>query len=410
MSESVKLNVRSEIGKLKTVLLHKPGRELDKLTPDLLRALLFDDIPWLQQMRAEHDEFADILRGRGVEVLYVEKLLTEVLADKAVKRQFARDIIQLSHIENESLQEALVKYISAKSAADVTDVAIAGLMKSEAEDLDYEMNLWSYFTEDYPMYIDPVPNLYFTRDPAAVIGNGFCINKMFTEARRREPLLIRYIYEHHPVFAENKGLIWYDEKHKSNIEGGDTLILSKDVVAIGCSQRTSAGAIETLAKKLFAEYPGLREVLAIQIPALREFMHLDTVFTMIDHDVFTVYPGIIDRIQVYRIMPGANGEVKIKIEADLSSALKNSLGLGSVRMIESGGGDEISAAREQWNDSTNTLAIEPGVVVTYSRNERTNESLRESGVEVLEINGSELARGRGGPRCMSCPLEREELE
>jgi arginine deiminase len=403
------LDVRSEVGKLNTVLLHKPGRELDKLTPDHLRTLLFDDIPWLKQMRTEHDEFADILRERGVETLYIEDLLAEILADKALKRRFVRDIIEQSHIENDSLREALVHNISSKSADKVADIAIAGLMKSEVEELKYEKNLWNYFSEDFPMYINPVPNLYFMRDPAAVIGSGFCINKMFTEARRREPLLVRYVYEHHPIFAVNESKLWYDEKHTFNIEGGDTLVLSSDVVAIGCSQRTSASAIETLSKKLFAEDPNLKEVLAIHLPALREFMHLDTVFTMIDRDVFTIYPGIIDRIQVYRIFPGASGEVKIKAESNLSDALKNCLRLGSVRMVESGGGNAIDAAREQWNDSTNTLAIEPGVVVTYSRNERTNESLRESGIEVLEINGSELARGRGGPRCMSCPLSREAL-
>ncbi|MDR1068261.1 MAG: arginine deiminase [Clostridiales Family XIII bacterium] len=409
MSDTVQLNIRSEIGKLRAVLLHKPGRELDKLTPDLLRSLLFDDIPWLKQMRIEHDEFADILRGRGVEVLYIEKLLTEVLADNELKRKFAKDVIELTHIQNTSLKESLVEFIASKAAAEVTDIAIAGLLKSEVDNIEFDKDLWSYFTEDYPMYIDPVPNLYFMRDPAAVIGNGYCINKMLTEARRREPLLVRYIYENHPLFAVNEGRLWYDERQAANIEGGDTLVLSSEVVAIGCSERTSAAAIEALARKLFAECPEIKEILAIRLPALREFMHLDTVFTMIDRDAFTIYPGIVDRIQVYRIFPGADGDIKIQTEVDLNSALKNSLHLDSIRMIESGGGDAVDAAREQWNDSTNTLAIEPGVVVTYSRNERTNESLRKNGIEVLEINGSELARGRGGPRCMSCPLARDAI-
>jgi arginine deiminase len=379
------------------------------LTPDLLRSLLFDDIPWLKQMRIEHDEFADILRGRGVEVLYIEKLLTEVLADNELKRKFAKDVIELTHIQNTSLKESLVEFIASKAAAEVTDIAIAGLLKSEVDNIEFDKDLWSYFTEDYPMYIDPVPNLYFMRDPAAVIGNGYCINKMLTEARRREPLLVRYIYENHPLFAVNEGRLWYDERQAANIEGGDTLVLSSEVVAIGCSERTSAAAIEALARKLFAECPEIKEILAIRLPALREFMHLDTVFTMIDRDAFTIYPGIVDRIQVYRIFPGADGDIKIQTEVDLNSALKNSLHLDSIRMIESGGGDAVDAAREQWNDSTNTLAIEPGVVVTYSRNERTNESLRKNGIEVLEINGSELARGRGGPRCMSCPLARDAI-
>jgi arginine deiminase len=379
------------------------------LTPDLLRSLLFDDIPWLKQMRTEHDEFADILRGRGVNVLYIEQLLTDVLADNELKRRFAKDVMELTHIQNVSLKETLVEFISSKTPEQVTDIAIAGLLKSEVDSIEYEKNLWSYFTEDHPMYIDPVPNLYFMRDPAAVIADGYCINKMLTEARRREPLLVRYIYENHPVFAVNKGKLWYDERQAANIEGGDTLVLSSEVVAIGCSERTSAAAIEALARKLFADRPEIQEILAIRLPALREFMHLDTVFTMIDRDAFTIYPGIVDRIQVYRILPGADGDIKIKTEVDLNSALKNSLHLDAIRMIESGGGDAVDAAREQWNDSTNTLAIEPGVVVTYSRNERTNESLRNNGIEVLEINGSELARGRGGPRCMSCPLAREAV-
>jgi arginine deiminase len=408
MCKRIKLNINSEIGTLKSVLLHKPGRELEKLTPDLLEAMLFDDIPWLRQMRVEHDEFADILRGRGAEVFYVEQMLAEVLAGEKERDAFIHMLLDDAGIGNEALKEKLFAFISAKKPEEIAETAISGLLKGEAVDCGAARTLWDYLHEDYPFYIDPIPNLYFMRDPAAVIKDGVSINHMHMSARRRESMVIRAIYENHPAFEGEKKL-WYDYSLPGTIEGGDMLALSSRVIAIGCGQRTSAAGIEAISKTLFGGSEELREILVIRIPPVRAYMHLDTVFTMVDRDKFTIYPGIEDSIQVYRMERGRQGGVSVAPEADLVTALKRSLGLPAALLVQSGGGDAVSAAREQWNDSTNTLAIAPGVVVTYKRNERSNEILSAAGVEVIEIDGSELVRGRGGPRCMSCPLEREAV-
>lgn len=402
------LNVTSEIGKLKAVLLHKPGTELEKLTPDYLSQLLFDDIPWLKKMRVEHDEFAEILRQRGTQVYYVDELLTEVLQNKETKASFVKELLSTCVENTKELNHTLYEHILEMPAKNVAEISISGLSKKDLPEMNRELSLSEYVHSDYPLFINPIPNLYFMRDPAAVMGQGISINSMYTDARRREPMIIKYIYEHNPLFKKEHSQIWYDYSIPHSMEGGDMLVLSKEVVAIGCSQRTSANGIEHLAKKLFASQSGIKEVLAVQIPPLRAFMHLDTVFTMIDYDKFTIYPGIQDKVRVFKLTPSKNG-IKVSMENDLVESLKKSLRLPAIDLIQSGGGDPITAAREQWNDSTNTLAIAPGVVVTYGRNEASNEVLRQHGLEVLEIEGSELVRGRGGPRCMSMPLVREDL-
>ncbi|MDD2482599.1 MAG: arginine deiminase [Lutispora sp.] len=403
------LNVTSEIGKLKAVLLHKPGKELERLTPEYLRQLLFDDIPWLKQMRIEHDEFADVLRKRGTQVLYVEDLLAETLKNKEIKESFIHDLLKQCKIDNPELHQILFENLDNRNPEELVEVAIGGLQKKEIEVADREYSLTDYVDAQYPLYINPLPNLYFMRDPAAVMGNGISINSMHTDARRREPMLIKYIYDNHPLFNKAVSPLWYDYTIPHSMEGGDMLVLSKEVVAIGCSERTSAQGIEILARNLFSGMKELREVVVVRIPPLRAFMHLDTVFTMIDYDKFTIYPGIQDRVEVYRLVRGKNNGITVIPEDDLVDTLRKTLKIPTIKLLESGGGDAVTAAREQWNDSTNTLAIAPGVVVTYSRNEASNEVLRQNGIEVVEIDGSELVRGRGGPRCMSMPLVRENI-
>jgi len=403
------LNVTSEIGKLKAVLLHKPGKELERLTPEYLRQLLFDDIPWLKQMRIEHDEFADVLRKRGTQVLYVEDLLAETLKNKEIKESFIHDLLKQCKIDNPELHQILFENLDNRNPEELVEVAIGGLQKKEIEVADREYSLTDYVDAQYPLYINPLPNLYFMRDPAAVMGNGISINSMHTDARRREPMLMKYIYDNHPLFDKAVSPLWYDYTIPHSMEGGDMLVLSKEVVAIGCSERTSAQGIEILARNLFSGMKELREVVVVRIPPLRAFMHLDTVFTMIDYDKFTIYPGIQDRVEVYRLVRGKNNGITVIPEDDLVDTLRKTLKIPTIKLLESGGGDAVTAAREQWNDSTNTLAIAPGVVVTYSRNEASNEVLRQNGIEVVEIDGSELVRGRGGPRCMSMPLVRENI-
>ncbi len=403
------LNITSEIGKLKTVLLHKPGKELERLTPEYLRELLFDDIPWLKRMREEHDEFASVLKARGTKVCYIEGLLAEVLAEEEIKTDFIKQLLDQCGIENQGLNRTLYEYMAAKSPEEVVQIAISGLNKKDVPDNNRELGLVDYIYADYPLYINPLPNLYFMRDPAAVMGKGISINSMHTNARRREPILIEYLYKYHPLFKKESTPLWYDYNIPYSMEGGDMLVLSKEIVAIGCSERTSAQGIEILARNLFNGSEEIKEVVVVRIPALRAFMHLDTVFTMIDYDKFTIYPGIQDKVEVFRLVRGKDNSIVVKHEEDLVETLRKTLKIPTIRLIESGGGDPVTAAREQWNDSTNTLAIAPGVVVTYSRNEISNEVLRQNGIEVVEIDGSELVRGRGGPRCMSMPLVREEI-
>lgn len=402
------LNVTSEIGKMKAVLLHRPGKELERLTPEYLHELLFDDIPWLRKMQQEHDEFARLMRERGSEVYYYEELLADTLKDQHVCRLFISDVIKNSNIANLQLERIIEEYLQTLEPQQIVEIAIAGLHKKDLPDImGRELHLVDYIKQHYPFYINPLPNLYFTRDPGVVIGNGLSINKMKTPARDRETMFLEYIYRYHPLFKKEAAPLWYDYKETFSIEGGDVLVLSDSVVAIGCSERTSARGIEILSERLFAN-SGIKQVLAVHIPFTRAYMHLDTVFTMIDHDKFTIYPGVEGLLKAYLLTPGKTTP-RVQPMDSLSEGLKTVLKLPSVELIQSGGGDEITAAREQWNDSTNTLALAPGVVVTYNRNEASNETLRNHGIEVLEIEGSELVRGRGGPRCMSMPLVRERL-
>ena len=402
------ISINSEIGKLKAVILHRPGGELERLTPEYLEEMLFDDIPWLKKMTEEHDGFAETLRSRGAEVYYIRDMLKDVLEMDGVKARMIKETLDLSGIENPDRREAITQYLMDLPTQQLVDKLITGLQKSDVADIEKHLSLVDYINEDYPFYINPLPNLYFTRDPATVIGNGLSINAMKVEARKRESLFMKYFYKYHPIFNAAPTPLWYNYNNKYSLEGGDILVLSREVLAIGCSERTSAQGIELLCRNLFEVLPDLDHILVVLIPHIRAFMHLDTVFTMVDYDKFTIYPGVEDRVKVFKVTRNSKPySLHVEAEECLTQALKKSLGLPAVKLIKSGGGDEITAAREQWNDSTNTLAIAPGVVVTYNRNEASNEVLRKNGIEVVEIDGQELVRGRGGPRCMSMPILRE---
>ena len=410
MEDKKVLNVYSEIGKLKTVLLHRPGKEIENLTPDLMDRLLFDDIPYLEVARQEHDAFAKILSDNGVEVLYLEDLAAEAIEDASVKERFVEEYIKEAGILGEKKKQ-LVKelLLNCKTNRELVDKMMEGIRKSELPNYN-ATSLADMADSGYPFVADPMPNLYFTRDPFATIGSGISLNHMRTVTRNRETLFAKYIFENHPRFKDSDIPRWFDRDDTTSLEGGDELVLNKEVLAIGISERTDAASIEKMAKRIFDKDESFKTVLAFHIPNKRAFMHLDTVFTMIDFDKFTIHPEIEGPLTVYAISRGEGNSIKIQKETqELDKVLAKYLEVEKVTLISCGGGDMIDAAREQWNDGSNTLAIAPGEVVVYSRNHVTNKLLEEAGVKLHIMPSSELSRGRGGPRCMSMPLYRENL-
>ncbi len=398
----------SEIGKLKRVLLHRIGEEIEGLVPDNFERLLFDDIPYLKIAREEHDQFAKVLTENGVEVIYYVDETAKALSEKHIRDEFIRRITEESEIHSKSVKEAIVSYLSEMPVKAMLEKVIAGVKKEDIKNVRSN-SLADYITSDYPYYMDPMPNLYFTRDPGACVGNGVSIHHMSTKARRREALLLQYMFRYNKDFAPYGTNIWYDYDQEYSIEGGDILVLSSEIVAIGLSQRTSVAAIERFAENTLGR-SSFKKVLVFDIPKRRAFMHLDTVFTMVDYDKFTIHPEIEGPLQIFEIVLDKDGKAHFtSIQDELVDILKTELNLPAVELIRCGGDDRMAAQREQWNDGSNTLAIAPGVVVTYERNYVTNELLDKKGIKVLTIPSSELSRGRGGPRCMSCPVNREDL-
>lgn len=398
----------SEIGKLNKVLLHRLGDEVEGLVPDNFERLLFDDIPYLKVAQQEHDRFAQLLRDNGVEVVYYLDETAKALEKPGVKSKFIKEFLDASHIYSQGVYEELSEYLENMSAYDVVSKAIAGIKKGEIADIKHK-SLADYISVSYPYYTDPMPNLYFTRDPGACIGNGINIHHMSTQARRREPLLLKYMYMYNDDFTTDREHIWYDYNDEFSIEGGDVLVLSKDTVAIGLSQRTTVSGIERFSKNLLSG-SDFKKIIVFDIPKCRAFMHLDTVFTMVDYDKFTIHHEIEDPLHLFEISLDRQGEVKVRSVTDsLTNLLKLELSLPAVELIRCGGEDLMAAQREQWNDGSNTLCIAPGKVVTYERNYVTNDILDKKGLTVLTVPSAELSRGRGGPRCMSCPVNRDDL-
>ena len=404
--------IRSEIAPLKKVLLHRPGRELLQITPDRLSELLFDDIPYLRVAQEEHDAFAGILRDNGAEVVYLEDLMTEVLdAHPDLLRPFLYQWLEEGNIKTKRWQDKLYDYLTESySGKALVEKTMEGITLSEMGGAS-KYSLQDMIAPPDDLIVDPMPNLYFQRDPFASVGTGILLNRMHFPTRRRETIYADYIFNYHPDY---KGLVkrYYGRNLHASIEGGDVLNLTADTLAIGISERTSPDAIEVAAQNLFSDPDcQVRRILAFDIPNSRAFMHLDTVFTQIDTDKYTVHPGILGSLTVYEITQNRKNhkELKIKrIDSSLEKILERYTHVDGIKLIKCGGDDLIAAAREQWNDGSNTLCVAPGKIVVYQRNEVTNEMLRREGITVLEMPSAELSRGRGGPRCMSMPLIRAE--
>jgi len=403
------LNVKSEIGELKKVLLHRPGGELENLTPRWLEQLLFDDIPWLDKAIEEHDAFADIFRQAGVEVVYLVDLVQETLdQDQKLKEQFIEQFILEANITSETMKKVIFNFLKdIESTKKMIETTMAGIRKTEVP--NFTKRTLSDHIRDYPFITDPMPNLYFTRDPFAVIGQGVSLSKMYSVTRSRETIYGEYIFKYHPEYGKSTEL-YYDRDLKATIEGGDILVLSDEVIAVGVSQRTHPAAIERLAKNLFYQYDtSFKTVLAFDIPKKRAFMHLDTVFTQVDYDKFLVHNELHNTMKAYAVTKATQGGHKLKvtpIEDKLDKILAKYLD-EEITLIPCGGDDSVAGDREQWNDGANTIVIRPGEVIVYERNHITNDILESLGVKIHKMPSSELSRGRGGPRCMSMPFYRK---
>lgn len=402
------INVKSEIGKLRRVMLHRPGAELKNLMPDYLERMLAEDIPDVRRAREEHDTFANILRENGTEVLYIEDMFTQVVKNDEVRKAFIKDFVNIG-VKGDSLSEAVSEYLNAVPYDGFFEAVAKGITRDDLKGISRKP-IQYYVKEDYPFLTDPLPNLYFTRDISFCLGTGIAISAMSMPARMRETLFIRYIHKYSEYFGNGKVDLLYDYNCGCNIEGGDVLSLSDKCVAIGSGERTCVAAVEKLAKTLFAR--GYEKVLLFKNPSSRTYMHLDVLMTHIDYDKFLAHPCIVHKwFDVYELTPAGNGEINISCTTDdTAHILERALGLDKVTFVEMGGADPIQYRREHWNMGSNSLAMAPGSIITYERNEITNALIEKAGVKVHPIPGGELSRGRGGPRCMSMPMIRDEIK
>lgn len=398
------LGVNSEVGTLRVAILHRPGAELQRLTPRNNDALLFDGLPWVTKAQEEHDAFADLLRSRGVEVLLLSDLLTEALAHSGAARMHGISAAVDARRLGLPLAQQLSEYLRTLGPADLAHVLMAGMTFTELPIAGGEVSLVRRMHHGGDFVIEPLPNLLFTRDSSFWIGPRVAITSLALPTRIRETSLTDLIYAHHPRFL---GVRRAYESRSAPVEGGDVLLLSPGVVAVGVGERTTPAGAEALARSLFDDDLA-HTVLAVPIAQERAQMHLDTVCTMVDVDAAVMYPNIVDSLSAFTIHRNGDGGVRIDDAVPFVEAAANAMGIEKLRVIATGL-DPVTAEREQWDDGNNTLAVAPGVVVAYERNIETNARLQDSGIEVLPIAASELGTGRGGPRCMSCPVARDPL-
>ncbi len=401
------INVKSEIGPLKRVMLHRPGVELANLMPDFLERMLAEDTPDVAEAGREHDVFAGILRNAGVDVVYIEKEFAEIVKNDGIRRAFIDDFVDIG-VKGDSLKPAVREYLLSVPAEGLFDAVAKGITRADLKDVSPKP-IQAIVEDDYPFLTDPLPNIYFTRDISFSIGTGIAISAMSMPARMRETLFIRYLHKYAEKFGAGTVDLLYDYNCGCQIEGGDVLSLSDKCVAIGCGERTCEAAIEKLAKTLFTR--GYEKVLLFKNPANRTYMHLDVLMTHVDYDKFLAHPCMAHKwFDVYELTPAGHGEINVTRTTDgVDKILARALHIDGVSFIEMGGGDPIAYKREHWNMGSNSLAIAPANIITYDRNHVTNELLDKAGIHVNPIPGGELSRGRGGPRCMSMPMLREEI-
>ncbi|MCL2235603.1 MAG: arginine deiminase [Defluviitaleaceae bacterium] len=410
------INVKSEIGKLRKVMVHRPGAELLEITPENAHDMLFEDVLFVEQAQKEHDGFVEVLRGEGVEVLYLVDLTAEALATSPqVRQNFINEFVEESGASfDEGFKKQIISHFenNYKTEKELVLAAMAGLTY-DSIGIPRKSGLLSSLRLPKPssFIINPMPNLYFTRDPFSSMGNNVAISRMWSAARNRETIFSKYIFAHHPDYAQEEGSCFYERHLPSYVEGGDVLVISPETVVVGISQRTYPEGIEILAEKIFQnEKSTFKNVLAFEIPKQRNCMHLDTIFTQLDIGKYLIYEKYMgDLIHAYALERGRS-EARDLSHLNLKKILDIYLKCDA-KFVKCGGDNPVHADREQWNDGANVLTVAPGRVIAYDRNPLTNDLLRkELGEEnVLTIASSELSRGRGGPRCMSMPFFRDDL-